>query len=139
MRESCTGGRSRYFVEWCHHKRDSGYTRAQQRGYSWRFVIPTPLPTSAGANASGGTATPGASVESSTSDSDEVEAEYSPSPKLERRAAHELRWLEETPSPGRGRTHGERRQLDLDLAALFVEEGACYRGASGMTVSVRHA
>ena len=40
-REGCTGGRSRYrrgyYTERCRHERDSGYTRAQQRGYYGRF------------------------------------------------------------------------------------------------------
>ena len=48
--------------------------------------------------------------------------EDSPSPKLGGRAAHELRWLEETPVVQLGRTCGEQRQFDLDSAALFVEE-----------------
>ena len=50
----------------------------------------------------------------------------SPSPKLGGRAVHELRWLGQTPVVRQGRTRGERRQLDLSSAALFVEESACY-------------
>ena len=82
--------------------------------------------TSAGVNASGGTASPGASIELSPSVSEQDEADDSPSPKLGGRAAHELRWLGETPITRQGRTRGERRQLGLDSAALFVEESACY-------------
>ena len=46
----------------------------------------------------------------------------SPSPKLGGRAARELRWLGETQNDLQGRTRGEQKQLDLDSAALFVEE-----------------
>ena len=67
--EGCTGRRSRYrrrcFVERCHHERNSGYIRAQQRGYSGDFAMSTPPATSAGVNTSEGTASPGASVQSS--------------------------------------------------------------------------
>ena len=52
--------------------------------------------------------------------------DYSPSPKLGGRAAHELRWLGQTPVVRQGRTRGERRQLDLGSVALFGEENACY-------------
>ena len=101
MREGCTGGRSRYrrgyFIERCRHKGHSGYSRAQQRGYSGRFAISTPPATSAGLNAPGATASPGASVKSSPSVTEEDEADDSPSPKLGGWAAHELRWLGETP------------------------------------------
>ena len=51
---------------------------------------------------------------------------YSPSPKMGGRAAHELRWLGQTPVVRQGCTRGERRQLDLGSAALFVEESASY-------------
>ena len=56
-----------YFVERCRHERDSGYTRAQQCGYSGGLAMSTPPVTSAGVRASGGTARPGASVELSPS------------------------------------------------------------------------
>ena len=46
MREGSTGGwptyRRGYFIERCRHERDSGYTRAQQRGYSGGFAMATP-------------------------------------------------------------------------------------------------
>ena len=98
-----------YFVERYRHERDSGYTRAQQRGYSGDFVIPTPPTTSAGVNASGDTASSSASVEFPPSVSEEDEADDNPSPKLGGRAAHELRWLGETPVVRKGRSRGERR------------------------------
>ena len=86
MREGCTGGRSKYrrgyFIERSRHERDSGYTRAQQRGYSGGFAMSTPPATSAGVNASGGIASSGASVELSPSVSEEYEVDDSPSPKL---------------------------------------------------------
>ena len=44
------------------------------------------------------------------------------SPGLGGRAARELRWFEEITVVRQGRTRGEQRQLDLDSAALFVEE-----------------
>ena len=71
------------------------------------FAMPTPLVTSAGVCASGGTASPGPSVESSPSVFEEDEADDSPSSKLGGRAAHELRWLGETPVVRQGRTRGE--------------------------------
>ena len=89
------------------------------------FVMSTPPATSAEINASGGTASPGASVESPPPVSEEDEADDSPSSKLGGRAAHELRWLVETPVVRQGRTREEQRQLDLDSAALFVEESGC--------------
>ena len=89
-------------------------------------AMSTPPVTSAGVRASGGTASPGASVELSPSVSEEDGADNSPSSKLGGRAAHELRWLGKSPVVRHGRTRGERRQLDLDSAALFVEESACY-------------
>ena len=46
----------------------------------------------------------------------------SPSPKLGGRAAHELRWLGETPVVWQARTRGKQRQFDLNSAALLVEE-----------------
>ena len=90
-----------------------------------RFAMSTPPITSAGVCTSRGTASPGASVESSPFVSEEDEADDSPLPKLGGRAAHELRGLGETSVVRQGRTHGQRRQLDLDSAALFVEESAC--------------
>ena len=78
--------------------------------------------TSAAVNVSGGTASPGASVESSPSVSDEDEADDRPPPKLGGKTARELTWLGETPIVRQGRTRGEQRQLDLDSAALLVEE-----------------
>ena len=130
MRESCTGGRSRYrrsyFIERCHHERDSGYILAQQRGYSEGFCyVCAPCNIGRGHRV-WGTASPCASVKSSTSVSEEVEDDDSPSPKLGGRAAQELRWLGETPVVRQWRTRGEQRQLDLDSVALFVEESACY-------------
>ena len=63
----------------------------------------------------------------------------SPSPKLGGRAAHELRWLGETPVVRQGRTHGEQRQFDLDSAALFVEEAlATEELQEWLSVSVMH-
>ena len=70
------------------------------------FAMSTPPVTSARVNASGGTASPGVSVGSSPSVSGEVEAKDSPSPELGGRAAHELRWLRETPVVWQGRTRG---------------------------------
>ena len=95
------------------------------------FAMSTPPVTSAGVRTSGGTVRPGASVELSPSVSEENAVYDSPSPKLRGRAAHELRWLGQVPVVRQERTRGERRQLDLDSAALFVEESAC---APGMTV-----
>ena len=86
------------------------------------FTMSTPPVTSVGVNAPGGTASPGALVESSPSVSEGDEVDNSPSPKLGGRAAHELRWLGETPVVRQGRTRGEQRQFDLDSVALFVEE-----------------
>ena len=101
MREGCTGRRSRYrngyCVERCRHEKDSGYIRAQQRGYFEGFCSVYAPVTSAGVNAAGGTSSPGAPVESSPFVSEEDEADDIPSPKLGGRVAHELRWLEETP------------------------------------------
>ena len=85
-------------------------------------VMSTPPATSAEVNAPGGIASPGASVESSRFVSEKDETDYTPSPKLGGRAARKLRWLGETPVVRNGRTRGEQRQLDLDSAALFVEE-----------------
>ena len=83
----------------------------------------TPPATSAGVNASGCTASSVASVEPSASFSDEDEAGDSPSPELGERAARELRWLGGPLVVRQGRTRGEqKRQLDLDLAALLVEK-----------------
>ena len=90
------------------------------------FAMSTPPVISAGVCASRGTASLGASVESSLSVSEEDEVDDSPSPKLGGRAAHELRGLGQTPGVQKERTRRERRQLDLDSAALFVEESACY-------------
>ena len=90
------------------------------------FAMSTPPATSAEVDASGGTASLGASVGSSPSVSEEVEADDGLSPKLGGRAAHELRWLRETPVVWQGLTRGERRQLDLDSTTLFVEESTCY-------------
>ena len=54
-------------------------------------------------HASEGPARPGVSVELSPSVSEKDEVDDSPSSKLGGRAAHELSWLGETPSSGRGR------------------------------------
>ena len=70
------------------------------------FAMPTPPATSAGVNASGDTASSGASVELSPSVYEEDEVDDSPSPNLGASAAHELRWLEETPVVRQGRTRG---------------------------------
>ena len=108
-------------------------------GTSGGFGMSTPSVTSAGANASGGTASPGASVEPSPSVSEEVEADVSSSPKLGRRAAHELRWLGGTPVVRQGRTRRERRQLDLDSVALLVEEALVTEELQEwLSVSVMH-
>ena len=104
------------------YERDSRYTRAQQRGYSREFAMSTPLATSAEVNTSGDTISLGASLELSPSVSEEDEVVASPSPKLGGRAAHELRWLGETPVVRQGQSRGEQRQFDLDSAALFVKE-----------------
>ena len=62
-----------------------------------------------------------------------------PAPKLGGRAAHELRWLGETPVVQQGRTRGEQRQFDLDSAALFAEEAfATEEPQEGLSVSVMH-
>ena len=143
MRERCTGGQSRYhrgyFVERCRHGRDSGYTRAQQRRYSRGFAMSTFPATPTEVNASGDTASPGASVESLPSVSEKDEADDIPSPKLGGRAAHELRWLGETPVVRQRRIHGERRQLGVDSAALFVEEAlTTEKLQEWLSVSVMH-
>ena len=91
-------------------------------GTAGGFPMSTSPATSVGVNASRGTASPGAMAESSPSVSEEDEVDDSPSPKLEGRAAHELRWLGETPVVRQGRTRGEQRRFDLDSAAFFVEE-----------------
>ena len=67
----------------------------------------TPPVTSTGVNASGGTASPGASVESSPSVFKEDETDGSPLPKLVGKAAHELRWLGETPVVQQGQPRGK--------------------------------
>ena len=103
------------------------------------FVMSTPPVISAGVNASGSTASPGALIKSSSSVSEEDEVADSPSPKLGGRVAHEMRWLEETPVVRQGRTRGEQRQFDLDLAALFVEEAfATEELQEWLSVSVIH-
>ena len=73
------------------------------------FAMSTPPATLAGVNASGVTASLGASVELSSCVFEEDEVDDSPSPKLGGRAAHELRWLGETPGVRQGRTRGELR------------------------------
>ena len=103
------------------------------------FAMSTSPATSAGVNASRGTASSGTLVESSPSVSEEDEVDDSPSPKLGGRAAHELRWLGETPVIRQGRTRGEQRQFDLDSAALFVEEAlATEELQEWLSVSVMH-
>ena len=77
-------------------------------------------------HASEGPARPGVSVELSPSVSEKDEVDDSPSSKLGGRAAHELSWLGETPVVRQGQTRGERRQVGLESAALFIEESACY-------------
>ena len=99
----------------------------------------TPPAASAGVNASGGTASPGASVESSPSVSEEGEADDSPSPELGGRAAHELRWLGETAVVRQRCTRGYQRQIDLDSAALLVENVlATEEFQEWLSVSVMH-
>ena len=108
-------------------------------GTTGGFAMSTSPVTSAGVNASRGTASPGALVESSPSVSEEDEVDDSPFPKLGGRAAHELRWLGETPVVRQGRTHGEQRQFDLESAALFVEEVfATEEFQEWLSVSVMH-
>ena len=85
-------------------------------------AMSTPSATSTGVNASGGTVSPGTSAEPSPSVFEEDEADDIPSPELGGRAARELRWLGENPAVRQGRTRGEQRQLDMDSAALVVEE-----------------
>ena len=117
----------------------SGTPVRSSAGTPGGFAMSTPPATSAGVNASGGTASPGASVELSPSVSEEDEVDDSPSPKLGGRAAHELRWLVETPVVRQGRTRGEQRQFDLDSAALFVEEAlATEELQEWLSVSVMH-
>ena len=70
-------------------------------GTTGGFVMSTSPATSAGVNASRGTASPGALAEWPSFVSEEDEVDDGPSPKLGGRAAHELRWLGETPSSGR--------------------------------------
>ena len=65
---------------------------------------------------------PGASIESSPSVSEEDEADDSPSPELGGSPARELKWLGETPVVRQGQTSGDQRQLDLESAALSVDE-----------------
>ena len=99
----------------------------------------TPPATSARVNASRDTASPGALVESPPSVSEEGEVYNSPSPKLRGRAAHEMRWLGETPVVRQGRTRGEQWRFDLDSAALFAEEKlATEELKEWLSVSVMH-
>ena len=86
------------------------------------FAMSTAPVTSAEVNASGGTASPGALADLSPSVSEEDEVDDNPSPKLGERAAHDLRWLGETPVVRQGRTRGGQRNFDLDSAALLVKE-----------------
>ena len=103
------------------------------------FAMSTPPVLSAGVRASGGTASPGASVESSPSVSGKDNVDDSPSPKLGGRAAHELRWLGETPVARQGRTRGEQMPLDLDSAALFAQGAlATEEFQEWLSVSVVH-
>ena len=92
------------------------------------FAMSTPPATSAGVNVSASIANPvaSASVELSPAVSEVDKADDSPLPELGRRAAHELRWLGEIPVVRQGRTRGKQSQLDLDSAAMFVDESACY-------------
>ena len=83
----------------------SGTPMHSSVGTPMGFAMSTPPATSAGVNASRSTASPNASVESLPSISEENEADAdSPSSKLGGRAAHELRWLGETPVVRQGRT-----------------------------------
>ena len=127
MREGCIGGRLRYrrgyFVERCHHERDSGYTRAQQHGYSGGFCYVHALYNIGQGQRVWGHCQP---QRVAPSVSEEDETDDSPSPKLGGRAAHKLRWLGETPVVRQGRTRGEQRKFNLDSVALFVEKSACY-------------
>ena len=88
------GGRATYrrvcLIRTCHHGGGSGFTRAEQHGYSGEGAMLTLSATSAGVNKSEGTASPGASVESSPSAFERDEADDSPSPEPGRRAAYEL-------------------------------------------------
>ena len=103
------------------------------------FAVSTPPATSAGINASRGTASPGALVESSPSVSEEDDVEDSPSPKLGEMAAHELRWLRETPVVRQGRTRVEQRLFGLDSVALFAEEALVTEELQEwLSVSVMH-
>ena len=83
-------------------------------------AAPAPSAILAGDDAAGRTVSPDASVEAA-SVSEGGETTYSPSLNLKGRADHELRWLEEPPVIGDGRTHREQRQLGLDLAALMLK------------------
>ena len=103
------------------------------------FALSTPPVKSAGVDASEDTAIPGASVESSPSVSEKDETDDSLSPKLRGRAAHELKWLGETPVVRQGRIRGEQRQFDVDSVALFVEEVlATEEFQECLSVSVMH-
>ena len=63
----------------------------------------------------------------------------SPSPKLRGRAAHELRWLGETPVVRQGRTRGKQKQFHLDSVGLLVEEAlATEKLREWLSVSVMH-
>ena len=116
-----------YYVEICRHERDSGYTRAQQRGYSGVFCyVYTSCNIGRGERA-WDTAGPGTSVELRPSVFEEDEVNDSPSPELGGAAARELRWLGETLVVRQGRNRGEQRQLDLDSAALFTKEALAMR------------
>ena len=78
-------------------------------------------------------------VESSPSVSEEDEVDDSSSPKLGGKAAHELRWLGETPVIRQERTRGEQRQFDLGSAALFAEEALSTEELQEwLSVSVTH-
>lgn len=99
----------------------------------------TPSTVSVGGNASGGFARPDASVSSSLGMSEEDDATYSPLPELRKRAARERRWLGETLIVLQERTHGKKKQLDMDSAALFVEESLANEEVREMSVCVCHA
>ena len=118
---------------------DPGSSVQNSAGTPGGGAMSTPYATSTGVNASGGTVSPGASVEQSSSVSEGDEADDSPSPELGGSAAREPRWLGENPVVRQGRTRGEQRQLDMDTAALIVEEApATEELREWLSVSVMH-
>ena len=81
---------------------------------------------------------PDASVEA-LSFSEGDESNVNPSPELGGRTVLELRWLGEPFVVREGRSRGEQRKLDLDLAALMIEEALVIEEIQeGLPVSDMH-